>query len=114
MAESRGGRGANLGGQVSDVVELVKAYVLQETIDPLRGAARFIAFGLAGAVLIVGGTIMLLVGLLRFLQTRDLSAFHDDWSFVPYLITLVPCLACIALALSRITKTGLDRTEDRK
>ena len=42
--------GASSSTELSDVVELVKSYARQETLGPLRGAGRWIAFGLAGAL----------------------------------------------------------------
>lgn len=113
MADSKREKGKPLGGSFSDIIETVKAYALQETVDPLRGALRFIGFGLLGGLFITLGAGLLLLSLLRFLQTRDLGAFHGNWSFVPYLITLVPCAAAIALAISRIGKTGLDHLKER-
>ena len=100
------------GGPVTDLVDTLKAYALQETVDPLRGAARFIGYGLPGGLFMTLGGSLLLLALLRFLQTRDVGAFHGNWSFVPYLITLVPCAGAIALAISRIGHTGLDRLKD--
>jgi len=114
VADSKSAKRGTLGGPISDIVETVRAYVMQETVDPLRGVGRFIGFGLLGAVFIALGTGLLLLSLLRFLQTREVHAFHGTWSFVPYLITLVPCVAFIALAISRIGKTGLDRTKDSR
>ena len=114
MADRDRARGTGLGEQVSDVIDTVKAYALQETVDPLRGLGRFVAFGLLGAIFIGLGGLLLVLALLRFVQTRHVGAFHGTWSFVPYLIALVPCLAGIALAVSRIGKTGLDHPEDQR
>jgi hypothetical protein len=113
VADSKRGKSGSFGGPFSDIIETVKAYVMQETVDPLRGVGRFIGFGLAGAVFITLGMGFLLLSLLRLLQTRDVGAFHGNWSFVPYLITLVPCVLAIVLAISRIGKTGLDRPKER-
>jgi hypothetical protein len=106
--------GNGLGEQVSDVIETVKAYALQETVDPLRGLGRFVAFGLLGAIFIGLGCLLLVLAILRFVQSRHVGAFHGTWSFVPYLIALVPCGAGIALAVTRIGKTGLDQREDHR
>ena len=113
MADKDKALGTGLGEQVSEVIETVKAYARQETIDPLRGLGRFVAFGLLGAIFIAIGCLLLVMALLRFVQSRDVGAFHGTWSFVPYLIALVPCAAGIAVAVSRIGKTGLDRPEEQ-
>jgi hypothetical protein len=103
---------SGLGEQVSDVIETVKAYALQETVDPIRVMGRFLLAGLLGAAFIGLGCLLMVMALLRFIQSRHVGAFHGTWSFVPYLIALVPCVAGIVLAFSRIGKTGLDRRED--
>jgi len=107
-------KSGSISDQFVDLVDLIKKYALQETVDPLRGAARFLGYGLLGGVFIATGCGLLLLSLLRFLQSRDVAAFHDNWSFVPYLIVLVPCLVLIAIAVSRIEKTGLDRPKDQR
>ena len=112
MADKDRAPGNGLGEQVSDVIDTVKAYALQETVDPLRGLGRFVMFGLLGAIFIALGCLLLVLAILRFVQSRHVGAFHGTWSFVPYLIALVPCGAGIVLAITRIGKTGLDRGED--
>jgi hypothetical protein len=77
------------GGFVSDVKdlwELVVAYFKQETIEPIKGLGRFVLWGLAGSLAVGLGGIMIVLGLLRLLQTVD--AFDGNWSFIPYLVTL--------------------------
>ena len=91
---------------VGQVLDTVKAYAKQETLGPLKGVGRSIGLGLAGVICLGVGTIILLVGLLRLLQTET-SAFEGNWSFVPYLIDLVLALLVVALALSRIKKVDL-------
>jgi hypothetical protein len=58
------------------------------------------------------GTIILLIALLRLLQTET-SAFEGNWSFVPYLIDLVLAIIVIVLAVSRIKKVDLPQGEPR-
>jgi hypothetical protein len=96
------------GSQINEAVELVKAYARQETIGPLRNTGRFLGFGVAGAFLLGIGLLMLLLGVLRLLQTET-DAFDGTWSFVPYLIVFVLCAAIVALAISRIRKGSLER-----
>ena len=54
---------------VSDVVEVVKAYALQEIVDPLKGLGRWIGAGIGGADLLGLGLLLLLMGVLRLIQT---------------------------------------------
>lgn len=97
-------------GPVAETIELVTAYVRQETLGPLRGAGRWIGFGLLGAVLIGLGTAFLALGSLRMVQTEWPDAFAGRWmSLVPYLIAFFICLAVAALALSRVSTRPLAR-----
>ena len=64
---SRRRRAHDVGGEV---VEFVKTYAKQETVGPLRGAGRWIAFGAAGAICLGLGLSLLLLGLLRLLQAE--------------------------------------------
>lgn len=99
--------GSRDGTDIGEIVDLVKQYAKQETIDPLRNVGRYLAWGLLGAFLIGLGVVMLLVGLLRVLQD-DLDWFDDGWSFVPYFIVVVVGAAIAGIAASRISKGELD------
>ncbi len=87
---------------VTEVVNLIKAYALQETVEPLKPIGKFVAFGLAGAALIGVGILLLSLALLRGLQTIDF--FDGNWSVLPYLIVSVAVLAVAGVLGSRITK----------
>jgi hypothetical protein len=88
----------------SDVVQLVIDYAKQETLGPLKGVGRFVAFGLIGAIALSGGTMLLLLALLRGLQTETGSTFEGDWSWAPYLVTGGAATIVAGLAAWRITK----------
>lgn len=83
-----------------DLPEMLKRYVRQETLDPLRSLGRFVGFGLAGAVLVAAGCLLLVVGGLRLLQ--EWEALDGNWSWVPYLAAAVVLAGTAALAASRI------------
>jgi membrane protein implicated in regulation of membrane protease activity len=83
--------------QIRELKELLIAYFKQETIDPLRGLVRYVAFGLLGTSLIGMGICFLAIGGLRALQTQTGSTFYGNWSWAPYVITVVG-LAIIAVA----------------
>ncbi len=93
---------------VGEVVDLVKDYAKQETLGPLKGAGRWLALGAVGSLLLGLGLLLLLVALLRLLQT-EVSAFDGGFSWVPYVIVLTVCLVWIGLALSRIRKATLGK-----
>lgn len=91
-----------IGEVVSELVDLTKAYAKQETVDPLKGVGRYLAYGSAGAVLLGIGVILLMLAALRALQTETGTTFTGNWSWAPYMIVLVAAVVVIGLALSRI------------
>ena len=78
---------------VDDVLSLTKAYVKQETLGPLKGAGRWIAFGLAGAITVGMGTVLLMLAILRLTQ----QYMHGAMSWAPYGITLVVGLIIVGV-----------------
>jgi hypothetical protein len=97
-------RAKGAGSGAGDVVQLVLDYAKQETLGPLKGLARFVAFGAAGAVGLSAGAMLLLLGLLRGLQTETGSTFRGDWSWAPYLLTGVVATVVLVLSVLRIKK----------
>jgi hypothetical protein len=81
---------------IRELKELVIAYAKQETVDPLRGLGRYVAYGVLGAVLLGTGVTFLAVGGLRGLQ-GDGTRFHGNMSWAPYAIVVVGALAIAAL-----------------
>jgi hypothetical protein len=88
----------------TELWSLTKDYARQETVDPLKGVGRYMAYGFGGAILGASGVAMLLLALLRALQTETGSTFTGNLSWVPYLIVLVVGGLFIGLAVSRIQK----------
>lgn len=110
---TKSNRGGGLPGDAQEVLQLVLEYAKQETIGPLRGLARFALWGIAGSVALSAGIVLLLVGLLRALQTETGSAFHGDRSWLPYVITLVVAVLVAASAAMAIPR-GAARRSGRK
>jgi hypothetical protein len=96
-------------GSVAELVELVKGYALQETVEPLKGAGRWMGVGLAGALSFGIGGILLLLGLLRLLQTEWVRSASGALSWLSYLIVLVVGGIAIALVATRIKKDFLGK-----
>jgi uncharacterized integral membrane protein len=82
----------NVVGRGQDVWELLVAYARQETVEPLRGLGRWIGFGAGGSVLIATGISLLLLSVLRALQTEAGTTFTGNWSWAPYVIVLIGAL----------------------
>jgi fatty acid desaturase len=97
---------------LGEVVEYVKTYAKQETIGPLRGAGRWLAYGAAGALTLGLGAFFLLLGILRLVQTEWDRAATGRLSWLAYLIVFVITLAALALTLSRIRKSSLYPSSD--
>ena len=73
---------------VAELWDLVRAYVKQETVEPMKGLGRSAAWGVVGSVLIAVGVTELTIGGLRALQTETGTRFEGNWSWAPYLIAL--------------------------
>jgi hypothetical protein len=88
----------------TDLWDLVRAYAKQETIEPIKGIGRFVAFGMAGSLLLGVGSVLLALAVLRVLQSETGSTFEGGWSFAPYLLTLVVCAGVIGAALAAMKR----------
>jgi hypothetical protein len=85
-----------------ELKDLVVAYAKQETLEPIKGLGRFIAFGVAGSLLLAMGLVLLTLAVVRVLQEELADTFDGNWSFAPYAIALVFCIVVLVLAASRI------------
>jgi hypothetical protein len=94
---------------VPELIEFVRAYVKQETLDPLRGVGRWIAFGAAGAFCLGLGLVIVLLGVLRLVEEEWPRSSSGSWSWVAYLITLLVAIGLLALTLLRIKKSTLNK-----
>ena len=52
-----------------DLVQMSIAYLKQETQAPLKGIAKYVSFGLAAALFFSTGSVLLMLGLLRGMQS---------------------------------------------
>jgi hypothetical protein len=94
---------------VGEVIEYVTAYAKQETLGPLRGAGRWLGYGIAAAVTLGLGLCFLLLGLLRVLQTEWERSASGNLSWLAYLITIVVAAILLVLTLMRIKKATLHK-----
>jgi hypothetical protein len=83
---------------VEELIALVRRYVIQETIAPLKTIAKGVAIALGGALVFAIGGVIVLVGVLRVLQGETGRVFIHTWAFVPYLATAAVGLGMIGLA----------------
>lgn len=96
MRETLGGQKA----QFKQTLDLVVKYVKQETLGPLRSIGKFLGLGIGGAILVSVGFLLLLLGVLRLLQSETGATFHAHLSWLPYLITVFIGSAMTALSFA--------------
>lgn len=94
-------RGASVQRDLDEIWALLVRYVKEETVQPLKDMARFAAFGAAGSLFVGFGTVLLLLGSLRFFQ-EQFPVLDGSLSWLPYLIVAVIAAVVIALTLWRI------------
>ena len=94
---------------IEGLAYLVRDYAKQETLGPLKGAGRWLGYGVAGALLLGLGLALILLGLLRLIQTEWGRASSGSLSWLAYLIVLVICALLMVLTLSRINKPSLNK-----
>ena len=85
-----------------DAFQLTVDYLKQEVVDPLRGLGRFLYMGIAGSFFLAFGLLLVLLGVLRLLQTETGTALTGDWSWVPYAVVVVLGIVVIGVAAWRI------------
>ena len=89
---------------VNELKELTISYAKQETVDPIKGLGRFVAWGFAGSLLLSIGLILLALAGLRAMQTEFGSWFTGNWSWAPYLIATVVLGVLAVLSIAAINK----------
>jgi hypothetical protein len=94
---ARGRRPPPLPQLISELRDLVVAYVKQQTLVPVKQLGRYVGFGLLGSLLLGFGVVFLGVSGLRALQTETNDTFAGDWSWVPYVIMVVALIVGAAL-----------------
>ena len=99
----KSGKDEGLTSEVRELFDLVVTYAKQQTLDPLKNLLRWVGFGVAGAVLIGFGFLMIGLGLLRAIQSEAGKHLKGDWSWVPYLVTVLFLGAVIGFMVTRIS-----------
>lgn len=94
---------------LGEVIEFVKTYAKQETIGPLKGAGRWLGYGAAAAFTMGLGLMIVLLGVLRLLQTEAERLATGSLSWAAYAITLVVTIVLLVLTLMRVKKSTLNK-----
>jgi hypothetical protein len=85
-----------------ELKDLVVAYAKQETLEPIKGLGRFIAFGVAGSILVALGLFLLTLSAIRVLQVEAPDLVDGNFTWVPYAAGIVFCAIVMALAVRGI------------
>jgi hypothetical protein len=94
--------------QLSETIDLLKRYFLQETLGPLKHLGRSLLYGLLGGIALGIGLVLLIIAGLRALQ-EETGTFHGNWSWVPYVLAVIGALAAIGLLLLYAVKRPIGR-----
>ena len=84
---------------------LLREYLRQQTVLPLRNLLRWVALGLAGAIFILVGVVMLTLGVLQMLQEQTGDVFDGSLRWLPYLMTVVAVLVLVAIVVMMMRKS---------
>ncbi|WP_420443773.1 hypothetical protein [Candidatus Poriferisodalis sp.] len=109
-------RDVGLRAELSELAAMLRAYIVQETVGPLRGIGRYLLFGLLGAVAVSISVVLGALALVRVLQTET-AVFGANWSFVPHLAGVAVLIVAIATMARAIRpKDGAARlaTDDER
>ncbi len=88
----------DMSAMVTELRQLAVAYLKQETIEPIKGLGRFVAYGAAGMTVLAGGLVLLLVAGLRAMQTEGGSTFTGHLSWVPYSVCAFAAMVALGAA----------------
>ena len=88
---------AEISQLVTELFEMSKQYLEQETLAPLRRTARYAALSLLAGVLFAVGWLLLVVAELRWLM--DLLPDTPLWSVLAYVLAAITALGLAALII---------------
>lgn len=114
MAETtpKGAPDRNVPQLGTELWELVVAYFKQETVQPLKGLGRYVAFGTAGSIVLGLGLAILDLAGLRAMQEEaggPGGVFYGAHSWMPYAVCAVGTLLVMGLAALMILRGGRRR-----
>ena len=93
--------------QVGDLFDSVKQYARQETLEPIKGAVRWVAVGTLAALCLGLALVFTALGILRLSQDLGGTTLDGSWSFLHYFITLSIVAILVAVTFSRVSQRSL-------
>ena len=107
-------RGASLQRDFDEIRSIAVRYIKDETLQPVKDLGRFAAFGALGSLFVGFGTVLILLGALRYLQWQ-FRVLDGSLSWIPYLVVVILAAGVIALTGWRIVSgTSKRRLKDDK
>jgi len=93
--------------QVGDLFDSVKQYARQETVEPIKGAIRWVGVGSLAALCLGLALVFSSMGVLRLSQDLGGTTLDGSWSFIHYFITLCVVAALVVITFSRVSRRSL-------
>ena len=93
--------------QVGDLVDSFKQYARKETLEPIKGAIRWVAVGSVAALCLGLALVFAALGVLRLSQDLGGTVLDGSWSFLHYLITLCVVAVLVVVTFSRVSRRSL-------
>ncbi len=107
-------RGASLQRDLDEIRTIAVRYIKEETLQPVKDMGRFAAFGAAGSLFVGFGTVLMLLGALRYLQWQ-FPVLDGSLSWIPYLIIVLLAALVVAVTAWRIVSgTAKRRLKETK
>lgn len=88
---------------VKELASMAVSYAKQETVAPLKGLARYAAYGFTAALFFSTGLFLVALGALRAIQAATGASdtksggLDGHLSWLPYLLAVLVCLALLGL-----------------
>jgi hypothetical protein len=105
-SESKDTGGKSIGTLINELAGLVITYVKQETVVPIKALGRFVAFGVAGALLLAIGGGLLTLAAVRAVQAETGNHLRGNLTWVPYVGGFLLAGIGAGWAVTRIGKGG--------
>jgi hypothetical protein len=82
---------------VTDLVDMSKAYLQQETLDPLKAVGRYAGFSIGGGLLLAIGWLLLAIAFTRWIT--DVLPTGEIWEVAAYGIAAVVALMVAGVSM---------------
>jgi hypothetical protein len=103
MAEKEKTKVKESEGTFVELKTMVTDYAIQQTLDPLKNLGQWVAFGVAGGMMLIIGFFLTGLGVLRLFQKADWT--DGNWSFAPYMILFALLMVVAGMCFYAMTRT---------